>query len=63
MGPTGTIGLKGAKGDPGKPGKSIEKPRILTRHQIQISKPESNNLTLFCKASGNPPPEIRLQFG
>ena len=62
-GPPGIIGLKGEKGDPGQPGKSIQKPRILTRLQTRISQPESNNLTLFCEASGNPPPEIRWQFG
>jgi len=63
IGPPGTIGQKGQKGDPGQHGRSLEKPRILTRLQAQIIKPESNNLTLFCEASGYPQPNVRWKFG
>jgi len=68
-GPHGQIGLpgvngpKGQKGDRGQPGKSIEKPRILTPLETRIAKTEGSNLSLFCKASGNPTPNIRWQFG
>ena len=63
VGLPGVIGPKGQKGDPGQPGKSIEKPRILTPLETRITKTEANNVSLFCKASGNPPPNIRWQFG
>ena len=63
IGLSGVIGPKGQKGDPGQLGKSIEKPRILTPPETRITKTEANNASLFCKASGNPPPNIRWQFG
>ena len=63
MGPPGSAGQKGHKGDPGKRGRSIEKPRILTPLQAQLTKTQSSNLTLFCEASGNPPANIRWEFG
>jgi len=63
VGLPGVIGPKGQKGDPGQPGKSIEKPRILTPLETRITKTEASNVSLFCKASGNPPPNIRWQFG
>ena len=63
IGLPGVIGPKGQKGDPGQPGKSIEKPRILTPLETRITKSEGDNVLLFCKASGNPPPNIRWQFG
>ena len=68
FGPQGPIGLPGAigprgqKGEPGEPGKSIEKPSISTPLQVQVTKPESKNLSLFCEAAGNPPPNVRWQF-
>ena len=63
VGLPGVIGPKGQKGDPGQPGKSIEKPRILTPLETRITKTEANNVSLLCEASGNPPPNIRWQFG
>ena len=63
VGLPGVIGPKGQKGDPGQPGKSIEKPRILTPLETRITKTEASNVSLFCKASGNPPPNIRWEFG
>jgi len=62
-GPPGTIGQKGQKGDRGQPGTLLEKPRILTQLQPSVTKKESDNLTLLCEASGNPPPNIRWEFG
>ena len=61
-GPPGAIGQKGQKGDRGQPGASLEKPRILTQLQASVTEIESDNLTLFCEASGNPPPNIRWDF-
>ena len=61
-GPQGAIGIKGQKGDAGRSGKSIEKPRIVTKFAREIIRKESSNLALFCKASGNPRPDIRWQF-
>ena len=63
VGLPGVIGPKGQKGDRGQPGKSIEKPLILTPLETRITKTEANNVSLFCKASGNPPPNIRWEFG
>ena len=63
VGLPGVIGPKGQKGDPGQPGKSIKKPRILTPLETRITKTEANNVSLLCEASGNPPPNIRWQFG
>jgi len=63
IGLPGVIGPKGQKGDPGPPGKSIEKPRILTPLETRITNTEASNVSLSCKASGNPPPHIRWQFG
>ena len=63
VGLPGAIGQRGQKGEPGQPGKSIEKPRISTQLQEELVKQESKNLSLFCEAAGNPPPNIRWQFG
>ena len=63
IGLPGVIGPKGQKGDRGQPGKSIEKPRILTPLEVRITKAEASNVSLFCNASGNPPPNIQWQFG
>ena len=62
-GPPGAIGQKGQKGDRGQPGASLEKPRIVTQLQASVTRIESDNLTLFCKATGNPLPNIRWDFG
>jgi len=35
----------------------------LTPLETRITKTEANNVSLFCKASGNPPPNIRWEFG
>ena len=61
-GPPGAIGQKGQKGDCGQPETSLEKPRILTQFPPSVTKIESDNLTLFCEASGFPPPNIRWDF-
>ena len=58
-GPSGATGQKGEKGDPGPPGMSIQKPKIVTSFTKEIIKRESDNLTLFCEANGNPRPDIR----
>ena len=63
IGISGAIGPKGQKGDPGQAGKSLQKPRIFTPLQTQITKAELGNLSLLCEANGNPPPNIRWQFG
>jgi len=62
IGISGAIGPKGQKGDLGQAGKSLQKPRILTPIQSQITKAELGNLSLHCEASGNPQPNIRWQF-
>ena len=59
QGPSGATGQKGEKGDPGPPGMSIQKPKIVTSFTKEIIKRESDNLTLFCEANGNPRPDIR----
>ena len=61
-GPAGVTGQKGQKGDRGQPGDSIERPKMLTNLPSPITKAESENLTLFCEASGNPPSKIRWEF-
>ena len=61
-GPPGAIGQKGQKGDRGEPGTLLEKPHILIQLQASVTKIESDNMTLFCEASGNPPPNIRWEF-
>ena len=61
-GPVGVAGEKGQKGDRGQPGASIERPKMLTKLLTPITKAESENLTLFCEASGNPPSNIRWEF-
>ena len=58
-GKTGPSGQKGEKGDPGPPGMSIQKPKIVTSFTKEVIKRESDNLTLFCEANGNPRPDIR----
>ena len=60
---TGKNGQKGQKGDPGPPGKSIEKPKVVTKLQKVITRPESSNISLFCEAEGNPKPSISWRFG
>eukprot|EP00112_Aurelia_sp_Birch-Aquarium-sp1_P014337 Seg3086.3 transcript_id=Seg3086.3/GoldUCD/mRNA.D3Y31 product=Ficolin-2 protein_id=Seg3086.3/GoldUCD/D3Y31 len=58
----GPTGLKGHKGEPGAKGRSIEKPRIISKWQLVVSKPELTNFTLHCAAQGNPQPKLRWEF-
>lgn len=61
-GPTGALGVTGPKGEPGRPGKSIEKPQFVSKFPRIITKPELNNLSIVCEATGNPQPSIRWNF-
>ena len=58
----GPTGPKGQKGERGTQGRSIEKPRIVSKWQAVMSRPESTNFTLYCAAEGNPAAEIRWEF-
>eukprot|EP00112_Aurelia_sp_Birch-Aquarium-sp1_P006983 Seg1762.8 transcript_id=Seg1762.8/GoldUCD/mRNA.D3Y31 product=Techylectin-5B protein_id=Seg1762.8/GoldUCD/D3Y31 len=58
----GPSGPMGQKGEPGANGKSIEEPRIVSKWQAVISKPESTNFTLYCAAEGNPLPKMTWEF-
>ena len=61
-GPMGHRGPKGQKGERGTNGRSIEKPKIVSKWQAVISKPETTNFTLYCAAEGNPPAKMRWEF-
>eukprot|EP00112_Aurelia_sp_Birch-Aquarium-sp1_P022418 Seg6310.1 transcript_id=Seg6310.1/GoldUCD/mRNA.D3Y31 product=Ryncolin-2 protein_id=Seg6310.1/GoldUCD/D3Y31 len=58
----GPGGPKGQKGERGAKGRSIEKPRITSKWQLVISRPESNNFSLHCAAQGNPAPKLSWEF-
>ena len=61
-GPVGPIGQKGQKGDRGEAGKSVTKARIISRFPEITTRPESGNVSLTCKAEGNPKPKISWRF-
>eukprot|EP00794_Sanderia_malayensis_P010088 gene10088-11118_t len=61
-GPQGIRGLKGEKGDRGMDGKSIEKARIVNPFESVSKYRETNNLTLYCEATGNPKPTLMWIF-
>ena len=61
-GPSGVTGQKGEKGDPGPAGRSLEKPKFEAKFAKVLTRKESTNLSLVCRANGNPKPEIRWEF-